>query len=124
MQRKDVTEFTEGINTYRVVPIIMQDKNADKVIDELKHKRELGEMITKADLLPLVLCPLMSGTMSQKERVIAAYDITRKATGVDAKTIREVATSIEVAFFYYLGMIAVLRNLISNQKVLLESLRP
>ena len=119
-----MTEFTEGINTYRVVPIIMQDKNADKVIDELKHKRELGEMITKADLLPLVLCPLMSGTMSQKERVIAAYDITRKATGVDAKTIREVATSIEVAFFYYLGMIAVLRNLISNQKVLLESLRP
>lgn len=91
-----MTEFTEGINTYRVVPIIMQDKNADKVIDELKHKRELGEMITKADLLPLVLCPLMSGTMSPKERVIAAYDITRKATGVDAETIREVEAVIYI----------------------------
>lgn len=68
--KNPMTEFTEGINTYRVVPIIMQDKNADKVITELKRKQELGEKITKADLLPLVLCPLMSGTMSQKERVI------------------------------------------------------
>ena len=91
-----MTEFTEGVNTYRVVPIIMQDKNADKVIADLRRKQENGEMITKADLLPLVLSPLMSGQMSQKERVSAAYDITRKATEVDAEIIRKVEAVIYI----------------------------
>lgn len=94
--KNPMTEFTEGVNTYRVVPIIMQDKNADKVIAELKRKQEAGEEITKADLLPLVLSPLMSGEMSQKERVLAAYDITRKATEVDAEIIRKVEAVIYI----------------------------
>ena len=60
----------------------MKDKNADEV--------------TKADLLPLVLSPLMGGEMSQKERVSAAYDITRKAVGVDAEVIRKVEAVIYI----------------------------
>ena len=94
--KNPMTEFTEGVNTYRVVPIIMQDKNADKVIAELRRKQEAGEEITKADLLPLVLSPLMSGQMSQKERVSAAYDITRRATEVDAEIIRKVEAVIYI----------------------------
>lgn len=94
--KNPMTEFTEGVNTYRVVPIIMQDKNADKVIAELKRKQEAGEEITKAALLPLVLSPLMSGEMSQKERVLAAYDITRKATEVDAEVIQKVEAVIYI----------------------------
>lgn len=94
--KNPMTEFTEGVNTYRVVPIIMQDKNADKVIAELRRKQESGETITKADLLPLILSPLMSGQMSQKERVSAAYDITRKATEVDAEIIRKVEAVIYI----------------------------
>ena len=94
--KNPMTEFTEGVNTYRVVPIIMQDKNADKVIHELKRKQKDGEELTKADLLPLVLSPLMSGEMSQKERVLAAYDITRNATEVDAETIRKVEAVIYI----------------------------
>lgn len=91
-----MTEITEGVNTYRVVPIIMQDQNADKVIAELRRKQDAGETITKADLLPLVLSPLMSGQMSQKERVSAAYDITRKATEMDAEIIRKVEAVIYI----------------------------
>ena len=94
--KNPMTEFTEGVNTYRVVPIIMQDRNADKVIAELKNKQELGEEITKADFLPLILCPLMSGHLSQKERVLAAYEITRKATDVDAEIIRKVEAVIYI----------------------------
>lgn len=94
--KNPMTEFTEGVNTYRVVPIIMQDKNADKVIAELRRKQDVGEKITKADLLPMVLSPLMSGQMSQKERVSAAYDITRRATEVDAETIRKVEAVIYI----------------------------
>lgn len=94
--KNPMTEFTEGVNTYRVVPIIMQDRNADKVIAELKNKQELGEEITKADFLPLILCLLMSGQLSQKERVLAAYEITRKATDVDAEIIRKVEAVIYI----------------------------
>ena len=91
-----MTEFTEGMNTYRIYPIIMRGKNADKVIGELQRKVEAGEDITKADLLPLVLGPLMGGQMSQKERVSTAYNITRKAKGVDAEVIRKVEAMIYV----------------------------
>ena len=87
---------TEGINTYRIQPIIMKGKDADAVIAELKRKIETKEELTKADLLPLVLCPLMGGAMSQKERISAAYDITRNATGTDAEVIRKVEALVYV----------------------------
>lgn len=89
-------ELTEGMNTYRIHPIIMKSKDADKVISDLQRKVEKGEDITKADLLPLVLSPLMGGQMPQKERVSTAYSITRKATGVDAEVIRKVEAMIYV----------------------------
>lgn len=91
-----MTEYTEGINTYRIQPIIMRSRNADAVIAELRKKVEDGEEITKADLLPLVLCPLMGGTMSQKDRISAAYDITRRVTDVDVEVIRKVEALVYV----------------------------
>jgi len=94
--KNPMTEYTEGVNTYRIVPIIMQNKNADMVIAKLKQKVNTGVEITKTDLLPLVLCPLMSGTMSQKERISTAYDITRQATIKDAEVIRKVEAVIYI----------------------------
>lgn len=94
--KNPMTEYTEGVNTYRIIPIIMQDKDADKVIAELKHKVNLGVEITKRDLLPLVLIPLMSGTSSQKERISTAYDITRQAMITDAEIIRKVEAVIYI----------------------------
>ena len=46
--------------------------------------------MTKADLLPLCLSPLMGGKMTHKERIMAAYDITRRATGVGVDVIQNV----------------------------------
>lgn len=80
--KNPMTEFTEGFNTYRVKPIIMQHKNADELLARLEQKQKNGEPITKADLIPLVLCPLMSGKTTQKERISKAYRITRNATEV------------------------------------------
>jgi hypothetical protein len=88
--KEPMTEFSEGINTYRVVPIVMQHKNADEVIANLQGKLETGEEITKADLLPLVLCPLMGGILSQKDRMTAAYNITRQATKVNDDVMKKV----------------------------------
>lgn len=92
--KNPMTSFTEGVNTYRVVPIIMADRNADQVIAELQRKLENHEVITKADLLPLTLCPLMGGKMSQKERIQAAYGITQKAHSVPKEDVSKIEAVI------------------------------
>lgn len=85
-----VTQFTDGINTYRIQPIIMQEKNADTLIHDLRHKLELQKALTLEDLVPLTLCPLMSGSMPQKERIKAAFAITREARSVNPEDIRKI----------------------------------
>ncbi len=77
--KKPMTEFTEGLNTYRIWPIIMRDKNADQEIDALWTKLRAGEILTKEDLIPLALIPLMDGEMSQKERILASFEIMRES---------------------------------------------
>lgn len=39
---KPVTELREGVSIYRIVPIIMRDKNADRVISGLRQKVDKG----------------------------------------------------------------------------------
>jgi hypothetical protein len=88
--KKPVTELTEGINTYRVVPIIMQDRNADALISDIQRKINSGEVLTKKDLVPLILCPLMGGNMTQKERIRAAYSITKEAIEIPVEEIQKI----------------------------------
>ena len=76
--RHPVTQFTEGINTYRVQPIIMQNKNAEKTFQELKEKAQAGRL-TRTDLVSLTLCPLMGGEMPQKERIKGAFEILKES---------------------------------------------
>ena len=80
--KRPMTEFTEGINTYRVVPIVMRERDVEDLIRELKEKAARGERITKSDLVRLCLCPLMGGEMTQKERFKAAYKITKESTDI------------------------------------------
>lgn len=80
--KKPMSEFTEGVNTFRIVPITMQSRNADQLILELQKKQECGGELTKEDLVPLTLCLLMGGEMPLKDRVRAAYQITGEARSV------------------------------------------
>ena len=80
--RNPMTEFTEGFNTYRVKPIIMQHHNADELLEKLERKQNNGEHIAREDLIPLVLSPLMNGNSSIKDRINKAYQIIRKTTEV------------------------------------------
>lgn len=77
--RNPMTEFTEGLNTYRIQPIIMTKFNVDELMQKLQEKVDGGERLTKEDLVPLTLCPLMGGGMSQKERIKKALEFSRKA---------------------------------------------
>ncbi len=70
-----MTELTEGVNTYSVIPIIMRDRNADSILEEFRQKIKCGEMLTRHELAILTLCPLMGGEMGQKERILSAFSI-------------------------------------------------
>ena len=60
----------------KVVPIIMREMSVDQLFAGLHAKVEAGEQLTKGDLVSLTLCPLMGGTMPQKERIRSAYRFT------------------------------------------------
>lgn len=92
--KNPVTEFTEGTNTYRIIPLILTNQNADEEIQKIRQKMAQDEILTKEDLIPLILCPLMSGVMSQKERIKEAFSITREATSVDSNEIKKMEAMI------------------------------
>lgn len=92
--KNPMTEFTEEFNTYRIYPIIMRHKDADELLANLEKKLENGKPITKEDLVPLVLCPLMGGKSTNKERISKAYRITRNATEIKEEDIQKVEAMI------------------------------
>ncbi|MDO4276843.1 MAG: hypothetical protein Q4D16_24555 [Eubacteriales bacterium] len=65
--KKPLSQFTEGLNTYRVKLIRLKSRKADQVFRNLSAKNK--ENIQKADLVPILLTPLMDGQMPQKERI-------------------------------------------------------
>ena len=92
--KNPVTEFTEGLNTYRIMPIIMADWNADEFLIELRHKIDKNEKITKEELIRLVLMPLMGGESAQKERITGAFRIIEKAKDISEEDIRRLEAMI------------------------------
>lgn len=105
--KNPMSEFTEGINTYRIIPITMKSKNADILFEELEQKIEANETLTKKDLVPLTLCNLMSGNTPQKERVKNAFSIIRQATSVskeDSKKIEAVVYAMAEKFLESVDM--------------------
>lgn len=55
----------------------------EELLAKLEQKQNKGEIITKKDLIPLILCPLMSGITSQKDRINKAYHIIRNTTEIE-----------------------------------------
>ncbi|MBQ2901260.1 MAG: hypothetical protein IJE49_05375 [Agathobacter sp.] len=74
-----MTEFTSGINTYRIHPIIMKGQLAEDIFENINSKLEQNIPLTEQDLVPLTICPLMGGDIPQKERFQKAFKIVRMA---------------------------------------------
>lgn len=74
-----VTELTEGINTYRIVPIIMTDWKIEDYLAGLVQKQQEGRLLEKKDLVPLTICTLMGGEMPMRERIKEAFRYTHEA---------------------------------------------
>lgn len=91
-----MTEFTEGINTYRIIPIIMKKENADIFLKELLEKKNAEKPITREELVRLTLCPLMGGEIGIKQRLQIACEITRGETAVTKEEIQKIEAVIYV----------------------------
>lgn len=78
--KKPCKKIKAGINTYRIIPIMMREKDAGAFIKVLKEKIQRGEAVTRSDLAWLTLTPLMGGKVSQKERILDAYELLRDST--------------------------------------------
>ena len=80
----------EGINTYRVEWVQMKDRDADQVLQEIQEKVDQGEIITKADLVPIVWTPLMSGKTTIYERIIRGMQLLKQvAESLDKEDVKK-----------------------------------
>ena len=68
-------ELNTGINVYRVRIIRLKGQDADLLLEAAEEKRKRGETLTKTELAPLLLTPLMSGKLNLKERIIKSLKI-------------------------------------------------
>ena len=74
--KNPLSHLKEGINEYHVNMIRLRDGDADEVFRRIEEKR--AEDVTKADLLEVVLTPLMSGEMSMKDRISKGFKLLEK----------------------------------------------
>lgn len=72
----------------------MKDYNADELIKILKEKISSGNTLTKADLVPLTLIPLMDGKLSQKERFLEAFSLTENTKDIPLEDLQKIEAMI------------------------------
>lgn len=71
--------LAEGINVYYVKIIRLKDDDADQLLSGLEEKQKQGIPLEKAELVPLLLTPLMSGSMEIGDRIIKSFGIMKKS---------------------------------------------
>lgn len=68
-------QLNTGINVYRIRIIRLKGRNSDLLFKAVEDKWARGEALTKAELVPLLLTPLMSGRMKIKDRIIRSLKL-------------------------------------------------
>ncbi|SHJ77076.1 protein of unknown function [Hathewaya proteolytica DSM 3090] len=66
-----------GINEYKVNSISMADMDGDKIYSDILLKIELGEKITKQDIISLTFTPIMGGNTEIADKIINAIKIVK-----------------------------------------------
>lgn len=84
-----MTQFTDGINTYRIQPIIMRHRNVDQLIRNIRRKIKSGAPAKKEDVISLILGPLMGGETSMPDRIRTALWAVRQTEELSMNEIRK-----------------------------------
>ncbi len=75
--------ITDGINTYRVRLIRLKDKDADEMLEQIWEKG--AGSLTREDIIPLLLSPLMGGRAEQKERILKGIQVLKRGEEIFPK---------------------------------------
>lgn len=70
-----------GINTYRILPVFLADKNADSILEELKRKVATGALLNDEEFVNLAMTPVMSSRHTPKECILEAVNVLKKQIG-------------------------------------------
>ena len=73
------TVLKEGINVYLVKVVRLKGKDSDQLFKRLKENAEQGLKPSKADLVSLLLTPLMSGSLKIDERIVISLNILQNS---------------------------------------------
>ncbi|MCD7743871.1 MAG: hypothetical protein LUI13_01035 [Lachnospiraceae bacterium] len=92
--KRPMTELIEGVNTYKIIPIIMSKRNADELLARVRNKIDKGESLTRDDLVMLPLLPVFGGESSQIERIQGAFEITARADQVPREDVEKIEAAI------------------------------
>lgn len=104
--KEPVSEFEEGINTYRVNLIRMKDGNADEVFFKIREKKP--EDVTKDDLFAVMLSPLMSGEMNVKTRIEEGFVFLKKEyPGISSEDLERMQAVLYLFALKFLGRVEV-----------------
>lgn len=85
--RRIQSRLTEGINSYRVKVIRLKNWNADRLFRKLFQKKAAGEIIQREELIPVLAAPLMSGTMTTRDRIINGNKLLQDSDGLSREEI-------------------------------------
>ena len=86
-------ELDCGIHTYRIRPVYLREKDADKILRKLRKKVRNNIPLTDADFAQLAMSPLMSTSAERKDTIKAALLLAKQYTDITAqKTIAMVYT--------------------------------
>ncbi len=84
--KEPLCKIETGMNTYHVKVIRLKDWNAEDLLEEIRGKQEQSQSLQKEELLKLVLLPLMSGTISQKERIRSGFHVLHEERAYQNET--------------------------------------
>ncbi|MCD8022473.1 MAG: hypothetical protein LUF30_05715, partial [Lachnospiraceae bacterium] len=95
--RRPMSELNEGINPYKIIPVIMRQQDADAFLAELQAKVKNDVPLMREDLVRLPLLPVFGGKSSQAERIRNAFEITTKADQVPKEDVQKIEAAIYAA---------------------------
>ena len=80
-----VTEMECGINLYRIKPIFLTEKDADRILKRLEEKKQRNEKFTEKDFAELAITPLMSSEKNRKDVILESIKLSNIEKSIPAQ---------------------------------------
>ena len=69
-------ELKTGFGTFKVKAISLANNNSDDIFNEIQTKLSINEELTKSLAIQLILTPIMGGTLSKKDKILKAVQLS------------------------------------------------